>query len=280
VINYTFKIVLIVTTLLLVSCGDKSGKKIIIQETTLEKQMIDAYEKGLEALEEGDALFAAKNFNLAENIFPQSSWAPKTIIMAAYAYYSQDYYGDAIYEIERYLAKYPEGEYDSYAYYLIAITYYESIVDEKKDINPILKSKKYFDYLILNYPDSDFAIDANYKILLIENLLASKELYIAKYYLQKEKWIPAINRLKTILEIYDKTIYVEEAIHRLVEVYYKIGLEEESKKYAKLLGYNYLSSSWYEESYKVFNRNYLNPKEQIKKNKKNKIIKTFKSLLE
>ena len=234
----------------------------------------------MKALEEGDVLFAVKNFQLAENIFPQSRWAPKTIIMSAYAFYSQDYYGDAIYELERYLAKYPNGEYTSYVYYLIGLSYYESIVDEKKDINPILNSKKYFDFLKINYPNSDFAIDASYKLLLIENLLASKELYIARYYLKKKKWIPAINRLKTIIEVYDETIYVEEAIHRLVEVYYKIGLEEESKKYAKLLGYNYLSSSWYEESYKVFNKNYISPKNQIKKNKKNMIIKKFKSLFE
>jgi len=262
------------------SCGDKTSNEIIIEETTLENQMIDAYKKGLEALEEGDVLFAAKNFNLAENIFPQSIWAPKSIIMSAYAYYSQDYYGDAIYEMERYIAKYPDGEYIAYANYLIGLSYYESIVDEKKDINPILKSKKYFDYIEANHSGSDFAIDANYKILLIENLLASKELYIARYYLQKEKWIPAINRLKTIVEIYDDTIYVEEAIHRLVEVYYKIGLEEESKRYAKLLGYNYLSSTWYEESYKVFNKSYINPRDQIKKDKKSKIIKTLQSLLE
>ena len=271
---------ILIILLFIWSCGDKTSNEIIIEETTLENQMIDAYKKGLEALEEGDALFAAKNFNLAENIFPQSIWAPKSIIMSAYAYYSQDYYGDAIYEIERYIAKYPDGEYIAYANYLIGLSYYESIVDEKKDINPILKSKKYFDYIEANHSGSDFAIDANYKILLIENLLASKELYIARYYLQKEKWIPAINRLKTIVEIYDDTIYVEEAIHRLVEVYYKIGLEEESKRYAKLLGYNYLSSTWYEESYKVFNKSYINPRDQIKKDKKSKIIKTLQSLLE
>jgi len=280
VIKYISKITLILITLLLVSCGDKNNKKITLAEVNLEQQMADLYKKGMKALEEGDVLFAVKNFQLAENIFPQSRWAPKTIIMSAYAFYSQDYYGDAIYELERYLAKYPNGEYTSYVYYLIGLSYYESIVDEKKDINPILNSKKYFDFLKINYPNSDFAIDASYKLLLIENLLASKELYIARYYLKKKKWIPAINRLKTIIEVYDETIYVEEAIHRLVEVYYKIGLEEESKKYAKLLGYNYLSSSWYEESYKVFNKNYISPKNQIKKNKKNMIIKKFKSLFE
>ena len=271
---------ILIILLFMSSCGGKEEKKITLPETDLENQMIAAYKKGMEELESGDALYAAKNFKIAENIYPQSVWAPKTIIMSAYAYYSQDYYGDVIFELKRYLKLYPNGEYKAYAYYLIGLSYYESIVDEKKDINPILKSKEYFDYLKSNYPNSDFALDANYKILLIENLLASKELYIAKYYLERDKWIPAINRLKTILEIYDETIYVEEAIHRLVEVYFKIGLEEESKKYAKLLGYNYLSSSWYEESYRVFNKNYLNPKDQIKKDKKNKIIQSFKLLLE
>ena len=276
-----FKILPILIIILFIwSCGGKDEKKITLKETNLENQMIAAYEKGMEELERGDALYAAKNFKIAENIYPQSAWAPKTIIMTAYAYYSQDYYADVIFELKRYLKLHPNGQYTAYAYYLIGLSYYESIVDEKKDTNPILKSKEYFDYLIINYPNSDFATDANYKILLIENLLASKELYIAKYYLEKDKWIPAINRLKTILEIYDETIYVEEAIHRLVEVYFKIGLEEESKKYAKLLGYNYLSSSWYEESYRVFNKSYLNPKDQIKKNKKSKIIQIFKSMLE
>ena len=149
-IKYISKITLILITLILVSCGDKNNKKITLVEADLEQQMSDLYKKGMEALEEGDALFAVKNFQLAENIFPQSNWAPKTIIMSAYAYYTQDYYGDAIFELERYLAKYPNGEYVSYVYYLIGLSYYESIVDEKKDINPILNSKKYFDYLTLS----------------------------------------------------------------------------------------------------------------------------------
>ena len=195
---------ILIILLFMWSCGGKEEEKIILLETNLENQMIAAYKKGMEELEKGDALYAAKNFKIAENIYPQSAWAPKTIIMSAYAYYSQDYYADVIFELERYLKLYPNGEYKAYAYYLIGLSYYESIVDEKKDTNPILKSKEYFDYLKSNYPNSDFALDANYKILLIENLLASKELYIAKYYLERDKWIPAINRLKTILEIYDE----------------------------------------------------------------------------
>ena len=272
------KVISILITLLFIwSCGDKNEKIITLEENNLEKQMIEAYNKGFEALEKGDVLYAAKNFNLVENLFPQSVWAKKSIIMAAYAYYVQDYYGDSIYELTRFNKQYPKNKYTPYAYYLLALNYYETIVNEKKDIKPLLKSKNYFEFLITNYPETDFALDAKYKLLAIKNILASKELHIAKYYLQRKKWIPAINRLKIIIQEYDETIYVEEAIHRLVEVNYKIGLEEESKKYAKLLGYNYLSGIWYKESYRIFNKKYLNPKDQIKKNS---IIKKFKILLD
>ena len=275
-----FRIVLITLMLLITSCGNKEKKVTNIEENILEKQMIEAYNKGFTALQDGDVLYAAKNFNLVENLFPQSVWAKKSIIMSAYAYYSQNYYGDSIFELERFNKLYPPNNYTAYAYYLLGMNYYETIIDEKKDIEPILKYKKYFNYLIKNYPNNDFALDAQYKLLAIENLLASKELYIAKYYLQKEKWIPAMNRLKTIVTEYDKTIYVEEALHRLVEVNYKVGLVEESKKYAKLLGYNYLSSSWYERSYKILNKKYSTSEEQFKKDKKNGIIKKFKKIFE
>tara|TARA_B100000787_G_C16194147_1_gene299531 strand:+ start:2340 stop:3179 length:840 start_codon:yes stop_codon:yes gene_type:complete len=278
--NYILKTLTIVFLILLNSCGDKSEKKIILEKTNLEQQMIEAYKKGVEALEEGDVLYAATNFKMAQNLFPQSDWAAKSNIMAAYAYYSQDYYGDAIFELEQFIKTYPKNKYEAYAYYLVALCHYERIIDEKKDLKPLIKSKEYFKSLVEMHPSTDFAIDAKFKIILIENIMASKEIYIAKYYLKKEKWIPAINRFKNVLTYYSETQYVEEAIHRLVEVYYKIGLEEESRKYAKLLGYNYLSSEWYEESYKVFNKEYVNSKDKIIKNKGNRLIKNFKKLFD
>ena len=278
--NYILKTLTIVFLILLNSCGDKSEKKIILEKTNLEQQMIEAYKKGVEALEEGHVLYAATNFKMAQNLFPQSDWAAKSNIMAAYAYYSQDYYGDAIFELEQFIKTYPKNKYEAYAYYLVALCHYERIIDEKKDLKPLIKSKEYFKSLVEMHPSTDFAIDAKFKIILIENIMASKEIYIAKYYLKKEKWIPAINRFKNVLTYYSETQYVEEAIHRLVEVYYKIGLEEESRKYAKLLGYNYLSSEWYEESYKVFNKEYVNSKDKIIKNKGNRLIKNFKKLFD
>ena len=273
---YSYLIVLLI--LFLSGCTGANPKKTEIVETDLEKQMIESYKEGLKALDEGDALFAAKNFNNVEIIYPQSIWAPRSILMAAYSYYSQDYYGDAIFELKRFLKNYPYSEDLPYAYFLMATCYYELIIDEKKDISPLLESKKNFNIVINNYPETDFALDAKYKILLINNILASKELYVGKYYSQREKWIPAINRFKFILEEYNETEYVEESLHRLVEIHYKIGLENEAQKYASLLGYNYQSSAWYKESYKIFNKEYEDPIKKVKREKKNKIFQRFKSL--
>ena len=275
-----FKVLPILITLLFIwSCGGKEDdKKILLESTDLEQQMIEAYKKGVEAFNQGDVLYAAKNFNIVGNIYPQSIWASKSVIMSAYAYYSQDYYGDAIYETKRFLKNYPNSDYVPYARYLLALCYYEEIEDKKRDIEPLLEAKKNFEKLIVSYPNTDFSMDAKYKILLIDNLLASKELYVAKYYLTRGKWIPALNRLKVIIEEYDETVYVEEALHRLVEVHYKIGLVEESKKYAKLLGYNYLSGKWYKQSYKIFDKDYYSQNSKIKKKEKSKIIKSLKSL--
>ena len=265
---------------LIISCGGKDVQEVIISEKDIESQMIEAYQKGITALEEGDVLFAAKNFNAVENLYPQSIWAPRSILMAAYSFYSQDYYGDAISELKRFIKIYPTNEDLVYAYFLLATCYYELIVDEKKDLSPLLNSKKYFKIVIEKYSNTDFASDAKFKILLIDNILASKEIYIGKYYIQKEKWIPAINRFKFVVNNYEETEFVMEALHRLVEVHYLIGLENEAKKYANLLGYNYQSSDWYKQSYKIFNKNYEPDFNEIKKEKKegNFIIKKFKNL--
>jgi len=276
--KYFFTFLLISILLFLSSCGGKKEKEVDITGLDLEAEMINTYNAGIEALEQGDVLFAAKNFNTVENLYPQSIWASRSILMAAYSYYSQDYYGDAISEAKRFLRNYPANENIAYAHFLLGICYYELIVDEKKDLSPLLNSKKYFNIVINEYPNTDFALDARFKLDLIANVLASKEVYIGKYYISRKKWIPAINRFKNVINKYEKTEYVEEAMHRLVEINYMIGLESEAKKYATLLGYNYQSSEWYKESYRVFNKNYENPKEKIKKDKQNIIIRNFKKL--
>ena len=264
------------------SCSKKEEKISIIKEKEINLQMIDAYKEGVEAFEQGDVIFAAKKFNEAEILFPQSKWAARSILMAAYSYYSQDYYYDTISELERFIQKYPKHERLNYAHFLLAICYYEQIVDEKKDIGPLLNAQKEFKFIIKNYSDSDFALDSKFKLDLINDILASKEIFLGRYYMKKEKWIAAINRFKQVVQFYDTTIYIEEALHRLVELHYRIGLIDEAKKYAKLLGYNYQSSKWYEATYIIFNKDYDSPIRKINKNKKkgNFIIRKFKSLFE
>ena len=278
--NIFLKLLVIILFIFLNSCSKKEEKISTIQEKELRLQMIDAYKEGVKALEKGDVLFAAKKFNEAEILFPQSQWAPKSILMAAYSYYVQDYYYDAISELDRFIKNYPKNERLNYAHFLLAMCYYEQIVDEKKDLGPLLNAQKEFKFVIKNYPNSDFALDSKFKLDFINDVLASKEIYLGRYYIKKEKWIAAINRFKQVVEHYDSTAYVEEALHRLVELHYRLGLLDESKKYANLLGYNYQSSKWYEASYSIFNKDYKSTTEKINKKKGNFIIRKFKSLFE
>ena len=278
-----FKIILILISLLVIwSCADKTDKISEIVEVDMEMQMSNAYKEGYQQLENGNVLQAAKKFNEAELLFPQSTWAPKSAIMAAYAYYTQSYYGDAIFELKRYLKTYPNHKDKVYAHFLLGMSYYEQIIDEKKDLKSIIDSKEQFNLIIKEYSNTEFAVDAKFKIDLIDEILAAKEMYVARYYLKKNKWIPALNRFKKVVTEYNTTIYTEEALHRLVEINYRLGLIEESKKYASTLGYNYESSEWYKNSYEVFNKNYRDGIKELNKDKKKKIgiMKRFKGLFE
>ena len=272
-----FYILLISLTIFLVSCG-KEKKISVINEVDINLQMISLYEEGYQELINGDTLYAANKFNEAESIFPQSEWAPMASLMAAYAYYSDDYYFEAMDQIKGYMKNYPNHVYKDYAHFILAMCYYENIVDEKRDLQPLLRSKKEFELIITKYPNTDFALDAKFKLELIEDRLAGKEMFIARHYLKSKKWIPAINRFKTVLKSYETTVYVEEALYRLVEVNYRIGLIDESKKYANLLGYNYKSSEWYENTYKIFNKEYKLAKPKKRKKESNFIIKKYKSI--
>ena len=272
------KIILILIFIFTLACSKKEKQISVIKEKDLNSQLYEAYSEGMEAFEKGDVLFAAKKFNEAEILYPQSEWAPKSSLMAAYSYYVQDYYADAIAELERFIKVYSSHKNLDYAYYLLAVCYYEQIVDEKKDLQSLLQAKKYFILIKNEYQNSEYALDADFKIDLINDIIASKEIYLGRYYLDKKKWIAAINRFKFVVDEYEETIFVEEALHRLVEINYKIGLEEESQKYASLLGYNYLSSNWYKKSYKIFNKDYKEKVPvKIKKNKKG-VIEKFRKL--
>ena len=272
-------IVFLISALLILSCSKKDKIEATLEEGTIEEQMILAYKEGLEFLEKGDALYASKKFNEAEILFPQSIWAPKSSAMSAYSLYYYNYYGEAIFQLERHIKNYPNDKNLAYVHYLIAICYFEKLSDEKKDLEPLIQTQKKFEYIINNYPNTDFAIDSKYKLDLILDMLAAKEMYIGRHYMETEKWIGAINRFKNVINNYDDTVYVEEALHRLVEIYYKIGLIDEAKKVAYVLGYNYESGKWYENSYRVFNKSYK--KVEIDNKKKDfLLIKKFKSLFD
>jgi len=238
--------------LLINHCSKNEKIEIVeIKDDQIEAQMLRAYQEGIVAFENQTYIEAAKKFNEAEILFPQSEWAPRSALMAAYAYFYDDYNKRAISELLNFFRKYPNHPNTSYAHYLLAMSYYNSIVDEKKDLEP------------LN---------------LINEMIASKEMYIARHYIQKEKWIPAINRLKFIVKNFDDTIFIEEALHRLVEIYYKIGLEEESRKYAVLLGYNYPESEWYKNTFKIHKKEY--EIQDIKNENKKSTLEKIKSLLD
>ena len=261
----------------LYACSKDQEKVVLVKEKNQKQEMISNYEEGMKALEIRDYFLASKKFLEAEILFPQSQWASKSVLMASYSYYLQDYYSLAIENLKRYFKTYPKDRNMAYAHYLLAMCYYETIEGEKKDLAPLILSKKELLFIIENFPDTDYAYDAKFKIDLINDVLAAKEVYIGRHYINKKKWIPALNRFKNVLNNYETTDHVEEAIHRLVEIYYILGLEEESLKYAALLGYNYNSGEWYKETYKIFNKKY---KVSIPKNKKenSNILSKIKSL--
>ncbi len=271
---------LLILLIFLSSCSKKVDEIKNIKKQSQELEMITVYNEAFKKLEINDTFNAAQKFLEAELLFPQSEWAPKSALMAAYSYYLQNYYQEALSNLDRYLKTYPNDKAIAYANYLIGICYYEMIEDEKRDIGPILKAKKQFEIITKNYPNTDFALDAKFKLDLIQDILASKEMYLARHYQKKNRWIAAINRYQIVLKDYQETIFVEEALHRLVEINYSLGLTEESKKYASLLGYNYKSGEWYKKSYKIFNRDYkeIIPK-KIDKNKKG-VIEKFKRLFD
>ena len=278
--NNIFKTLLLLIVLTLLSCAKDQIQEVSkIKEINQEMEMINSYKEGLENLEKRDYFFASKKFLEAELLYPQSQWAAKSALMASYSFYLQDFYAEALDNLKRYILTYPKDKNMAYARFLIAICYYESVVDEKRDTDALINAKEKFEFVLKNYPNSDFALDAKFKLDLIDALLASKEMYLGRYYFEKKKWIASINRFLNVVNYYNETIYAEEALYRLVEMYYILGLDSESKKYAQLLGYNYNSSEWYKKSYKLFNASYKK-EEKIIKSRKNGILQKVKSLLD
>ena len=258
---------LIIFSFLVLSC---SNDKKVVYEPSKKVDPFVIYKDALEAFESNDFFYASKKFSEAEINFEDIDLAAKSAIMSSFSLYGINFYNEAIENLNRYLKKYPADKHVIYAHYLISVIYFEQISDEKKDLAPLLKAKEKINYFLNTYPDSEYALDLRFKKDLIINQLAAKELFVARFYISTKKWVPAINRLKIIVKDYDQTIFIEEALHRLVEINYHLGLESEAKEYAKILGYNYNSSEWFEQSYKILNKDY-----EIKKITKSKKEKGF-----
>ena len=266
--------------LLITSCQKKEDISI---KPADEQESFEIYAKAIKAMNEGEFFFAANKFAEAENILPLVEQSAKASLMSGYCYYAINFYDESISALENFLRKYPSDKNVPYASYLIILSNYEQILDEKKDLLPLLESKKKIQDYIKKYPNTEYSLDLKFKLGLIQNQLAAKEIYVAKYYIKTQKWIPAINRLKTVVNDYQETIFIEEALHRLVEVYYNLGLIKEAEKAAKILGYNYNSSKWYENSYSLLNKNYQKERklleDQLKKEELGLIRKTINKIL-
>tara|TARA_Y100000817_G_C16840964_1_gene537960 strand:+ start:895 stop:1746 length:852 start_codon:yes stop_codon:yes gene_type:complete len=269
--------ILLFSIFIIFSCSKKEPEA--LSTPSNQDEAIKVYREGLKDLEDGQFFLARKKFDQSESLLPQTQWAAKSALMSSFCLYSMNFYDDAILNLKRFTKTYPADANIDYANYLIAISYYEQILDEDKDIEPLILSKNEIEKFIDKYPNTDYALDLKFKLDLIINQMAAKELSIARYYIKNEKWIPAINRLKVIVEKYDKTIFIEEALFRLVEIYYRIGLVDEAKAAASMLGYNYNSSEWYERSYKILNKNYQ-PVIIKKENKEGSLVtRTLKRIL-
>ncbi len=267
-------IILSFLILLLFSCTKTEVKD--SEPLSTKQEAMDIYKDALSSMEEGQYLIASEKFDQSESLLPQTEWAAKSALMSSYCLYTISFYDEAILNLKRFKKLYPADPNIDYASYLIAVIYYEQILDEKKDIEKLIFTKDAIEDFLKKYPNTDYAMDLKFKLDLVINQMAAKEISIARFYIQNEKWIPAINRLKIVVEKYDKTIFVEEALFRLVEIYYRIGLIDEAKAAASLLGYNYNSSEWYEKSYTVLNKNYKPIK--IQEKEENKLVNRIKKI--
>jgi outer membrane protein assembly factor BamD len=268
---YSFLIIFIV-----ISCSKKEPELNIPPN---KEKSFEVYKEAVVAMNKGDYYYASKKFSESESILPKIEFSAKASLMSSYCLYLINFYEDATTNLERFINQYPADKNVSYAHYLIAITLYEQILDETKDIQPLLKTKKKIDFFLQNFPNTEYATDLKFKLDLVNNQLSAKEMYVAKYYIEVQKWIPAINRLKVIVNDYSETIFIEEALHRLVEVYYRVGLIEEANVAAAILGYNYNSSEWYKRSYKILNKSYKLPKKSTIKTNDGLIKRTIKKIL-
>jgi outer membrane protein assembly factor BamD len=227
-----------------------SGSK---QDEYVERPVEELYNQAQDLLEAGDDKSAGQAFEEVERQHPYSQWATRAQLMSAYAYYEANSYDEAVAAAQRFIELHPGHQDVPYAYYLIGISYYEQISDVGRDQKMTEQALAAFDELRRRFPDSEYAKDAELKADLARDHLAGKEMSIGRYYLRRGQYLAAINRFRNVVERYQTTTHVPEALHRLTEAYLALGLDQEAQKNAAVLGYNFPSSPWYQDSYALLN---------------------------
>lgn len=240
----------------------------------VERPVEQIYAQAANELDQGEYRKAAQSFDEVERQHPYSTWATEAQLMAAYSYYQANQYEDAIATAQRFIDLHPGNPNVAYAYYLVGLCHYERISDVGRDQEMTRKSLEAFQEVVRRFPDSAYARDARLKIDLARDHLAGKEMEIGRYYLTRGLYIAAINRFRTVIERYQTTTHVPEALHRLVEAYLSLGIEREAQTAAAVLGYNYPGSDWYEDSYALLTGRNLQPVED----KGSWISRAFKSV--
>ncbi len=236
----------------LAACGDS-------EEPYVEKPPEDLYNTGYAYMQTGDFNKAAKAFDEVDRQHPYSPWATQAQIMAAYADYLQDKYDDAIIALDRFIELHPGNRSAAYAYYLKSICYYEQIVDVGRDQKNTQLALDALTEVVNRFPNTDYARDASLKLDLTRDHLAGKEMEIGRFYQDRKQYLAAINRFRRVVELYQTTSQVPEALLRLTECYLALGIKDEAQTAGAVLGYNYPGTDWYQDSYNLLTSENLKP---------------------
>ncbi|PPR10229.1 MAG: Outer membrane protein assembly factor BamD [Alphaproteobacteria bacterium MarineAlpha11_Bin1] len=246
--HYIRQIILgLAVCLILAACGTSKNN----QDVYIEKKVEPLYNSAVNALQAKDYLAAAGAFEEVERQHPYSLWAIKAKLMAAYSHYQANQYDEAVIGLDRYIRLHPGNPDVPYAYYLKALSYYEQISDVSRDQRVTEQALDSLTEIVRRFPDSKYSRDAKLKIDLTRDHLAGKHMEVGRYYHDRGHYLAAINRFRRVVDNYGTSTNVPEALHRLVEAYTAIGVMDEARKAAAVLGYNYPGSEWYLDSYKV-----------------------------
>lgn len=244
------------STLAITACQNSNRRQ---ELAYVERPVEQLYARAVEELDSRDYQQAILLFNEVERQHPYSEWARRSSLMAAFASYESRAYDEAITTSQRYLSLNPAGQGASYAYYLIAVSYFDQIMDVGRDQKTTELARDALLDVVRRYPDSDYARDATIKLDMVRDQLAGKEMEIGRWYLRRNQHLSAINRFRTVVSDYDTTSHTPEALHRLVEVYLSTGLKQEALAAGAVLGYNFPESVWYEYSYRLLSGQGLDP---------------------